>query len=175
MTRALIDETQFARELSQLRVSHIMGDLREELTGARSDEEKLAARARAQRRLANWSVSRRRICRMTVLSTDGSALSGGIDSAEALHAHWSRAFSVAVGISTTAADRFLHHVQPFAGEVRRLGFAELPAVAPHVNRSSLGPDRVPYQAWLGSGGVPLRLVYVAYVALSGGERPKGGS
>lgn len=141
--RTEIDEAQSARELSQLHVSHIMGDFREEVAGARSDEENSAARARAQRRLAKWSVLRRGICRITVLATDGSAIYSGVDSAEVLRAHWGLAFSYAAGISMTAADRFLHHVQPFTDELHRLDFSEVCAVASHVNRSSLGPDGVP--------------------------------
>lgn len=45
-------------------------------------------------------------------------------------------------------------------------FDDFAAIASHVNHSNPGPDGVPYQAWLGSGGVPLRLVYAAYVALT---------
>lgn len=108
---------------------------------------------------------------MTVLAPDGSALIGGVDSANALRAHWGPAFSDATGISAIAADRFLHYAQSFTGEVHRLDYDDVCAVASHVNRSSPGPDGVPYQAWLGGGGLPLRLVYLAYVSLTDGVCP----
>lgn len=80
-------------------------------------------------------------------------------------------FSGATGISSAAAERFLQHMRPFHDEVHRLSFDDFAAVASHVNRSSLGTYGVPYQAWLGGGGVPLRLVYEACVALTEGTIP----
>lgn len=53
--RARIDEGRFAEELGRLQVAHAMGDLREELAAAKSDEEKSAIRVRAHRRLAPHS------------------------------------------------------------------------------------------------------------------------
>lgn len=84
---------------------------------------------------------------------------------------WPPLFSGVAGINAAAAERFLQHAQTSAGEVHCLSFDEFAEVARHVNRSSPGPDGVPYQAWLGGGGFPLRLVYEAYVAVTEGAKP----
>lgn len=85
---------------------------------------------------------------MTVLELDGSPICGGADSTVALRAHWGLAFSDVAGISSAAAERFFQHIQPYIDEVHRLSFDEFAAIALHVNRSSPGPDGVPYQACL---------------------------
>lgn len=115
----MVDEAQFARELVQLRISHIMGGLREETAGANSDEQKSAARARAKRRMSKWSVSRRRISRTILLEPDGTPICGGAESVVALRAVWCQAFSDAVGISFVAVQRFFQHFQPYTDVVNR--------------------------------------------------------
>lgn len=163
--RARIDEERFAKELGRLHVAHIMGDLREEIAKARSDEEKSAIRARAHRRLARWGATRRRIHRMIVLADDGSALGCGDAAVGALAAHWGPAFSESKGTSEAAAERFLRYVRPFDGDARRPEFGESCEVAAHAKRSSPGPDGIPYQAWLLGRGAPLRMLYAAHMSL----------
>lgn len=55
--RARTDEEQFAREVDQLYTAQVLGDMRGDLWGARTQEER---RARAHRRLSQWRPSRRR-------------------------------------------------------------------------------------------------------------------
>lgn len=118
--RIAINEAEFARELSLLHVACIMDDFREENASADTEEKRSVARARAQRRMAKWRLSKRRVCRMTVLGTNGNLVGGGAGSAEALRSHWSPAFSDASGISVDVAERFLRHAHSFAGEAHRL-------------------------------------------------------
>lgn len=98
-----IDEEAFAGELGRLQVAHILSDMRVELKGAAGEDERIAIRSRAHRRLARWSPMRRRIHRIIVLGSDGASLGCGRGAADALAAHWGPAFSKSRGISPAAA------------------------------------------------------------------------
>lgn len=121
--RAHVDEDKFARKIGRLRVAHIMGDMRGEMRAAETSEEKSAVRARAHRRMARWSPTRRRIHRMTVLAGDGSSLGCGREAAGSLAAHWGPAFSEARGVSQVAADRFLQFAPRFDAELHMLAWS----------------------------------------------------
>lgn len=97
-----------------------------------------------------------------------------VDGTDALAAHWGPAFSDIRGISLVAAQRVLLLAPQHAGSVLRLEHDESDEfceIAKHINRSSHGPDGVPYHAWLTGRGAPLRVLYVEYIALVVGTEP----
>lgn len=79
--------------------------------------------------------------------------------------------SSAHSISRMAAERFLQHAPGYGEDLEALDFDAFCEVARHVNHSSLGPDGVPYHAWLTGRGAPLRMLYAVPVALANGFTP----
>lgn len=75
----------------------------------------------------------------------------GRDAADSVAAHWGPAFSESKGISPAAADRCLQFAPRYSEAVCLIEFDEFRELARHANRSSQGPDGVPYLAWLTGG------------------------
>lgn len=156
--RETIEEGNFAQELGRLQVAHIPCDMRDEPKRAACEEEEAAP-------------PRRLVSHMAVSARDGTSLGSGGDAAASLAAHWGPVFSSAHGVPQASAERFFQHVPRYGEEMDVLDHDAFCDIGRHVNQSSLGPDGVPYRAWLAGRGTPLRMLYAVYVSLANRVAP----
>lgn len=140
-----VSEGALADRLSQENRAAVAEDLVRELAGAQGDEAKSAVKARAHRRLASWSPTRRRLVTQIVLDPDGNA---ALDEREDLmFEHWGPIFSADGPTDDDATRWLLEHVPRWAGEIALPDFDSFARMVHSTAASAPGPDVLSYAYW----------------------------
>lgn len=171
--RRQLEEEFVAARVRSLHRSQVLSDFASELSAARTDNERHAARAKYARPLEAWGEVHRRITSFGIVLSDGSTATDVNGSASALAEHWAPIFNHSDDISDVSAHHFLSNccASPQVAALRPLDFDAFCHAIGHTRASSPGPDGLPYSVWDAAGDAGKRILDQAYQDLLRGFPP----
>lgn len=169
-------DAEFSAALGPVMQQAILAEVRSDLRKVVGDSERRALRAKAARRVSQWSPKRRRVQSCVVLRADGTACDSVEEGAAALAVHWGGFFGGCSGSEPAAAARLLQDNIAFPSDLWLPTLAEFQDMASGTPTSALGPDGLTYGYWVTSDGCVrfYTVLYDCMQALSAGECPPAG-
>lgn len=165
-----VSDAALAELLGQANRAAVSEDLDGDLGMADCEAAKTVARARASRRLASWSPSRRQLLSQVVLDPVGEPAATDEAAERLMLDHWGRVFSNNSATDPEAVAWLLSFVQKWEGDIRLPDYGDFVRMVTRTASSAPGPDGLSYASWAVQPD-NLQCLYSCMEALWRGEAP----
>lgn len=164
--RPTVSDADLAERLGQANREAVVEDMAREVLRADGAEAKASIRARANRKLASWSPSRRRILTQVVVDADGNTAESAEAAEGLMFDDWGPIFSDDTPIDLAASE----WLQQWVGDIALPDLETFTRMVHRTASSALGPDVLSYAFWH-SHPDNVKCLYTCLQAICDGQDP----